>query len=283
MKPVVSVIIPYYHGSYYVDTILAVMDRNAQVLREELKKEMELLFVNDSPEENLSVSDRSQYSVKILTNPRNMGIHASRVNGLREARGEYVHFLDQDDLITDDCLSSQIDKIGKADFVIGNGYERQPDGTKKLIFSSTKKQQCAADLNCHLFYNNLIRSPGQVLIRKDSIPDYWVENVMENNGSDDAFLWILLLSAGRTAAINERPIYEHIYTGYNTSDNNAGMLRSKKEAAKLLKGYISPLGIWAVQRRAEYYNLKGPAHAIRFADVGLFRRVYALRNNISKG
>ena len=282
MKPIVSVIVPYYHGASRLDTILAMMERNAQVLREKRKEEMELLFVNDSPEEALVISEQSLYSVKVLPNPKNMGIHASRVNGLIEAEGEYVHFLDQDDLISDECLYSQLERIGKADFVIGNGYERQPDGTKKLIFSSAKKQQCAADLNCHLFYNNLIRSPGQVLIRKNSIPSKWSENILKNNGSDDAFLWILMLSSGRSAAINETPVYEHVYTGNNTSENTAGMLRSKKEAAKLLKGIVSPVGLWAIQRRAEYFCLKGSAHAFRYADVGLLRKIYAMRN-IPKG
>jgi len=279
MSADISVIIPYYQGQKYLQDLLSMMERNAGILRAEAGKETEVLLVNDSPWEKLEADQIPQrdtvisYRLKVLTNPKNSGIHATRVNGLRAAEGEFVQFLDQDDRITDRCLMSQYKAIGDADFVIGNGFDGERNGGKHPFYSSTSAQAAAGNLNCQYYYNNLIRSPGQVLIRKSSIPAYWSEQIMKNNGSDDAFLWILMLCSGAKAAINEELVYEHVYTGANTSSNNEAMLRSQMEVAEKLKGIASQIGMWAFCRRAKYYCTGGRAHRLRYPDVGLLRTI----------
>ncbi len=278
MSAAVSVIIPYYQGQRYLPDLLTMMERNAGILQDETGKETEVLLVNDSPWEKPATDQILQgaetgYRLRVLTNPENSGIHATRVNGLRAAEGEFILFLDQDDRIADRCLLSQYRAIGDADFVIGNGYDGEPDGGKHLFYSNTSAQAAAGDLKCQYYYNNLIRSPGQVLIRRSSIPAYWSEQILKNNGSDDAFLWILMLSKGARAAINEELVYEHVYTGENTSSNNEAMLRSQMEVAEKLKGVASPLGMWAFSRRAAYYCTGGRAHKLRYPDVGLLRMI----------
>lgn len=279
MSVAISVIIPWYQGQRYLPGLLSMMERNAEILREEAGKEMEVLLVNDSPWENLETELKKQadgaaaYRLKVLTNPQNSGIHATRVNGLDAAEGEFIQFLDQDDRITDRCLLSQYKSIGDADFVIGNGYDGEKDGGRHLIFASPTAQDAAGDLKCQYYYNNLIRSPGQVLIRKSSIPSYWSEQIMKNNGSDDAFLWILMLCSGARAAVNEEIVYEHVYTGENSSSNNEAMLQSQMEVAEKLKGIASPIGMWAFCRRAKYYCTGSTAHKLRYPDVGLLRAI----------
>ena len=281
MSVAISVIIPWYQGQRYLPGLLSMMERNAEILLDKAGKEMEVLLVNDSPWENLEAELKKQadgaaaYRLKVITNPQNSGIHATRVNGLNAAEGEFIQFLDQDDRITDRCLLSQYSSIGDADFVIGNGYDGEQDGGRHLIFASLMAHAAAGDLKCQYYYNNLIRSPGQVLIRRSSIPVYWSEQIMENNGSDDAFLWILMLCSGAKAAINEELIYEHVYTGENSSSNNEAMLLSQMEVAEKLKGIASPIGMWAFCRRAKYYCTSDAAHKLRYPDVGLLRAIYS--------
>ncbi len=281
MSITISVIIPWYQGQRYLSGLLSMMERNAEILRYEAGKEMEVLLVNDSPWENLETELRLlekpvvPFPLKVLTNPQNSGIHATRVNGLKAAEGEYVQFLDQDDRIMNRCLLSQYSSIGDADFVIGNGYDGERDGGRHLIFANSIAQAAAGDLKCQYYYNNLIRSPGQVLIRRSSIPVYWSEQIMKNNGSDDAFLWILMLCSGAKAAINEELVYEHVYTGENSSSNNEAMLLSQMEVAEKLKGIASPIGMWAFCRRAKYYCTSDAAHKLRYPDVGLLRAIYS--------
>lgn len=281
MSITISVIIPWYQGQRYLSGLLSMMERNAEILRDEAGKEMEVLLVNDSPWENLEAELKKQadgaaaYRLKVITNPQNSGIHATRVNGLKAAEGEYVQFLDQDDRVMNRCLLSQYSSIGDADFVIGNGYDGERDGGRHLIFANSIAQAAAGDLKCQYYYNNLIRSPGQVLIRKSSIPAYWSEQIMKNNGSDDAFLWILMLCSGAKAAINEELVYEHVYTGENSSSNNEVMLLSQMEVAEKLKGIASPIGMWAFCRRAKYYCTSDAVHKLRYPDVGLLRAIFS--------
>lgn len=291
----ISVIIPYYQGSRYLPQLYGMMERNARTLYRETGTELEVLLVNDSPWEKLAAWNQvssggeqgnnqnsehetagcAEYRLIILTNPKNRGIHATRVNGLMAAEGEYILFLDQDDRITDDCLLSQLNKIGDADLVIGNGYEGESGGGRHLIFSDSAVQAAAADLNCHYYYNNLIRSPGQVLLRKSSIPSYWTEQILKYNGSDDAFLWILMFCQGCRAALNEEAVYEHVFTGENSSGNSEMMLRSQQEVASKLKGIASEIGMRSFRRRAEYYCTSGVLHRLRYLDVGISRAVYS--------
>ena len=276
MKTAVSVIIPYYFGQAFVPQLLQMMDNNAERLYQETSEKIEVLFVNDSPGEEIIITGEHPYEIKIITNSRNCGIHASRVNGLKEARGKWVLFLDQDDKITNDCLFSQIRHIGIADMVIGNGIEGKPNGQSRLIFETDQEQACAMKLSCHYFYNNLIRSPGQVLIRKSSIPEYWTRHVLKNNGSDDAFLWILMFCNHCRAVKNDDIVYEHVFTGRNASGNDSAMLQSQMEVADKLKGIASKHGLWAFCRRAEYYCTSGTAHRLRYLDVGICRKAYSV-------
>ena len=278
MKTEISVIIPYYHGSRFLPSLFEMLRANAADLREKRGAGLEVLLVNDSPEEEIAVGGEYPFPVRILINPKNSGIHASRINGLKAAEGEYILFLDQDDRISDDCLSSQLEHIGDADFVVGNGYDEEPGGGKHLIFSDRRQQSCATDLNCHYYYNNLIRSPGQVLIRRASIPTYWSEHPLRNNGSDDAFLWILMLCNGFRGVINENVVFVHVFTGQNSSGNNEAMLKSQREVTENLKGIASAPGMWAFRRRAEYYCLPGSLQKLRYPDVGAFRKLYSHRH-----
>ena len=275
MKTAVSVIIPYYHGQAFVSQLLQMMDDNAETLYGETNDQIEVLFVNDSPEEEILISGEHSYEIKIINNPRNCGIHASRVHGLKAAVGKWVLFLDQDDRITNDCLISQVRHIGVSDMVIGNGIEESPNGGRRLIFETEREHICSMKLNCHYFYNNLIRSPGQVLIRKTSIPEYWTTNILQNNGSDDAFLWILMFCNHCRAVKNDDIVYEHVYTGQNASSDDIAMLRSQMEVAEKLKGIASTQGLRAFCRRAEYYCTSGTAHRFRYLDVGICRKVYS--------
>ena len=124
MSIAISVIIPYYQGKRYLPDLRSMMERNAEIFRKETGKEIEVLLVNDSPWEKIEPelkpwgNSSVPYRLKVLTNSQNSGIHATRVNGLNAAEGEFVQFLDQDDRITDFCLLSQYNSIGNADFVM---------------------------------------------------------------------------------------------------------------------------------------------------------------------
>lgn len=88
----VSVIIPFYNRETYIDE--AIQSVLAQTL-----KPLEIILVNDcSRESSRRYLDRYSDVCKIIDLPVNVGLAGSRNAGIREARGRFAAFLDDDDL-----------------------------------------------------------------------------------------------------------------------------------------------------------------------------------------
>lgn len=188
--------------------------------------ELEVILVNDSPWKTLEIPDDSSVSsyIKVITNDANMGIHASRVAGLKATEADYIMFLDQDDLLADNAIAEHVAFIktklrGNAEhFVsVSNALLEQKDMSKLLWYRTDYHKNCVGDLKTYIEVGTQIISPGQCLIKRDLIPDFWLNNIMSVNGADDYFLWILMLSKGVPFEVNDKPLYIHRNTGNNIS------------------------------------------------------------------
>ena len=104
----VSIIVPLYHGQKYINNLVSMVEKNRGVLSN-CEVELETIFVNDFPSEDISVPTNKE--IVLHANPNNQGIHASRVNGLKLAPGDYILMLDQDDIISDHYIKSQLNLI----------------------------------------------------------------------------------------------------------------------------------------------------------------------------
>jgi len=88
----ITVVIPYYNRERYIDE--AVQSVLAQTLRP-----LEIIIVNDcSRESSRRYLDRYTSSCKIIDLPANVGLAGARNAGIRAARGEFIAFLDDDDI-----------------------------------------------------------------------------------------------------------------------------------------------------------------------------------------
>ncbi len=104
-NPLVSIIIPCYNYGRYlpatIDSLLAQTYSN-----------WECLLINNASSDNTKeVCKRYQSSDKRFQyfETDNKGPAAARNKGLREAKGEYIQFLDADDLLEEDKLQVQVD------------------------------------------------------------------------------------------------------------------------------------------------------------------------------
>ena len=158
----ISMIVPCYQGNKYLEKIDRMASANAKMLPEDVS--LELVIVNDSPWIELDKSKLSEeeYTLKIIINEKNSGIHKSRANGIKAAAGDYILMLDQDDIITDDCFASHLQTIGNTDVSVSNGYKRN-DGIDIKIYKSKKQQLKITKLFWYLYLENRILSPGQCL------------------------------------------------------------------------------------------------------------------------
>ena len=255
----VSVIVPIFEGNCYVMNIIEMVKENMVTIKSTGQHiNVELLFINDSPDFPIQIeglNDDNIIEIRVINNAKNIGIHGSRVYGLREAKGQYILFLDQDDKINDDCIVTQLKYIDKSDVCIGNGYKTSHNYRKK-IYRHYQKQRLATIEKVFLKAACQIVSPGQCLIRKEAIPQEWYEYIVSDNGSDDFFLWILMFEKNRTFSLNTKEIYEHIDTGKNVSNDDWRMTKSAHNVISLMKkcGCIRDKSIRSYERRIAFWE-----------------------------
>lgn len=223
----ISVITPFYCGNRYISSYLKMMLCACKEFCRSKDNSVEVIFVNDSPWVDILIPQYDYpFKIKIIQNGQNSGIHQSRTNGLLQANGDYVLFLDQDDQINSNFFTTQALKIGDFDIVVGNGVF-EFNQTNLKIFGNIWSHKKAITLTPYLNVRNLIISPGQCLIKKSSIPQYWIENILQKNGADDYFLWILMFIEGKSWTYNYANVYIHKDTGVNVSSSEEDMYQSK--------------------------------------------------------
>ena len=136
--PAVSVIIPLYNAEKY---IAATLDS----LLGQTFQDFELIVVNDcSTDKSRAIAEsyipKFGGRMKIFDNETNSGAAATRNNGLRRATGEYVFFMDSDDLILLNGLEEMYTSAKKfdADVVYCEKYFVSNDAGENLQLKNTR-------------------------------------------------------------------------------------------------------------------------------------------------
>lgn len=253
----ISVITPFYEGDKYMDSYVDNMLDNEQALRKS-GHELEVILVNDSPWKNLEAPSGQSQFFKVITNDENRGIHYSRVAGLHEASGEYIIFLDQDDAIASDALQKMLKTAtaSKSDVLVCNAFLQQADGSNLLWYRNDYHKSLVGDFSTYLRIGIQIISPGQCLIKREAIPTFWQENLVQKNGADDYYLWLLMLAKGCGFSYLDEPLYTHRYTRTNLSKDTTVTDESIYDFLNLLSDcdYFKQDDIFTLHEMISYKN-----------------------------
>ncbi len=250
----ISVVIPLYNGEKYINYMLNTMKCNSQKLPDGYH--LEILFIKDSTESiEFDKYKIENLDVKFLENKENKGIHYSRVRGILCSSGEYIHMLDQDDKITEDFYLHFLKYFNKGDVIVGNGIEEK-NGYDKYLYKYYFMQSTVKYKYFYTKFSCRIISPGQCLIKKTSIPNAWIQNIVKKNGSDDAMLWLMMLHDKRNFIVNRYVGYRHINTGANLSLDIQKMNTSLSEIIEIMKktNYISKKDLLRLQSQLSNNN-----------------------------
>ena len=98
----VSVILPVYNSEkYIVKTLESLINQSL--------KEIEIICINDGSKDSsiqiLQEFERKDERVKVI-DKENQGVWKARIDGIREAKGEYITFMDSDDYVKENFLES---------------------------------------------------------------------------------------------------------------------------------------------------------------------------------
>lgn len=132
----ISIVTPVYNASRFInETIKSIQDQTYT--------NWEVIFVDDlSPDGSVDIIKRAQKSdkrIKLLHNEKNSGAGISRNTGVKAAKGDYLCFLDADDLWHPEKLERQLDFMLKTGAIFGcTSYEfadesGKPNGTKVIV------------------------------------------------------------------------------------------------------------------------------------------------------
>lgn len=233
-KSLISVIVPLYKGKEYVTAVIKQLEDNAHFFqKEKIDVFVELIFVNDYPDEKIEIKVDASSNLKrivCINLIRNIGIHGARLTGLQQSKGEFILFFDQDDKLDKRFLLSQYKNIGISDAILANGWYR--NGRK--IYSDIHVQEYAVNPVCYLKGEAFIVSPGQMLIKKCAIPNVWMEHSLVHNGCDDVFLWITMMANNALFACNPECLYVHQEDGRNNSFKWEEMILARMELNKAI-------------------------------------------------
>jgi len=235
----ISIITPLYKGKKYIDNLL----KQAQIslnysIKKGLNLKIEYIFINDFPEEIINIDDFFNYEnnnlkIHYLQNEANEGIQFTRKKGILSSQGKYIIMLDQDDSIYKKTFYSQFKKIKDKDAIVGNAIDFKKHISYPMYLTKFNMRHIK-HLSHYARSGNKIISPGQCLIKKSSIPEYWLNNSLTKNGSDDYMLWLLMLNNNKKFETNITIIYRHNNTGANFSSNVLKMIESSYEMIEKL-------------------------------------------------
>lgn len=353
----VSVITTFYKGNKYMPSYVKCMLANAGNMQR-CGHELEVIVVNDSPDEqvvlvndspdgqqvtfmsegnkdaisdangsdrasgiglsSIGIRDEVERLITVINQPHNTGIHGARVNGLKHATGDYIMFLDQDDLLADDALlqhvncilewQRKLDEINKNmsqelqqtetiqkmynPVSVSNASLEQADGTALSWYRTDYHKSQIGKLATYIKIGNQIISPGQCLIPRQFVPRIWTERICKENGSDDYYLWLVMLALRHHFILVDEPLYTHKYTGANISADTTNTDVSTYEFVDFLRDadYFSQRDIDKLLRMNKYKaefrasnKVKKILLSLRNMDIFLANVFYKIKTKTPMG
>ena len=163
--PFVSIILPYYRKINYVKkTINSILNQSF--------KDFEIILVYDDEDlQDLHIIEgdfKNNSKIKIIKNSKNLGAGLSRNNGIKNAKGEIIAFIDSDDYWQPDKLERQTRFMQENNyhFTFCN-YDKVISGKKTIKVESSKSVLNYNDL----LYSNEIGLSTVQISKKILLPE----------------------------------------------------------------------------------------------------------------
>lgn len=126
-----SFIVPVYNTSKYLKKCL-------DSLVKQTFKDFEIIIVNDGSTDNssniISKYQDTYKNIKVI-NQKNEGLSMARNNGVKEANGEYLIFIDSDDYVEKNLLKEVDKEIKDAEVLRYQVISEDEDGSNKIDFN----------------------------------------------------------------------------------------------------------------------------------------------------
>ncbi len=203
-SPKVSVIIPTYNSSRTIGETLQSVFRQTY-------SDFEILLINDGSTDNLMDALKGFQDSRLqILDYENGGLSAARNRGIDRASGEYLIFLDADDLWSSDKLESHVNALDnarktnpKAGVVYSWSYFLD-DETNACYVNHPKPYE--GDVLADILGSNFVTSGSNPMITREAVNSVGYFND-DFKGASDWDYWIRLAQQWNYILIPERQVF----------------------------------------------------------------------------
>ena len=215
-EPLVSIITPVYNAERFLsDTIKSVQNQTY--------KNWEILLIDDCSKDNSAqiIKEFQKYDnrIKYIKLKKNSGASVSRNEGIRNAKGRFIAFVDSDDIWKPEKLEIQIKYMLKENlgFTFTSYRYMKENGVK-----TNKVAKAPFKINYNGLLKNTIIGCSTVVIDKDIIGEF--EMPLVRRGQDTA-AWLQILRKEKYAYGIQMDLVNYRLVGNSLSSNKIKALK----------------------------------------------------------
>jgi len=239
--PLISIIIPVFNGEKTIkETIESVLNQ--------IVTDFELLVINDGSQDGtVGIVESIQDSrIKVFSYP-NAGPSTSRNRGIDLATGEYISFIDADDLWTPDKLKAQFKALQEnPKAAVAYSWTNWIDESGQLLGKGSHNTE-QGEVFAKLLLNDFVANGSNVLIRRSALLEVGGFDPSVRH-AEDWDLWLRLAVRYEFVAVQSPQVL------YRISPNSASFNVWKMEASSLRvieKAYaIAPQALQHLKRQS---------------------------------
>ena len=236
-KPLVSIIIPIYNVEKY-------LDRCIKTIVDQTYNNLEIILVDDgSPDNSLVICEKWEKQdnrIRVI-HKENGGVSSARNIGLEIATGEYISFIDPDDIIHPNYYDILMSQIGNADCIICSfkKFSNEIEFENRYIYTTENMNSMEA-IKRGFFNNSDIFYVVWNKIIKTDIAKKQRFNEEMKNGEDSLFAYNVIISCNEIK-YTKAPLYGYYIRedgAVNTIDSY-GKMNQVELTAFICKPYMN--------------------------------------------
>lgn len=221
----VSVIIPFYNNVEWLYEAINSINEKSNI-------NYEIIIIDDGSKEKINfskISDKRELIRYIRQD--NQGPGKARNLGIEKAKGEYIVFLDSDDIFIENKLTKQLEFMRKNQYYwTHTSYIKfYPNGHEELV----DNESYCGDIFPKCFAYNPIATPT-VMVKKDALRNPKKRFSEKMRYGQDGFLWCQL-AAAYTVGVLKEPLSKVRMRGTNATLKAKNHLYVKANMYKYFK------------------------------------------------
>jgi glycosyltransferase involved in cell wall biosynthesis len=260
--PLVSVVIPAYNCAHYLPAAI-------ESALEQTHPNVEVVVVNDGSPDDTDEAVQPYLDRIIYFKQENQGLSAARNAGFRASTGEYVCFLDADDILLPDKFERQLaifDCEPDLDVVISGYIDVEEDGRTEI---RTVEKYWHRDGLEHLLNHEVFPSHA-ALIRREVLESsaLFPEDIDTGESQEDWQLWLDLALDGVVFSSVPEPTCKYRHRTESISANPLRHLDGARRVVDWLRSDLRTLPILdRVERLAAIVELERVARAYQVGEL----------------